>query len=185
MNGPSVVLTGFMATGKTTVGRALADLLGYRFVDTDAVITERHGPIPAIFAQQGEDAFRRIEREVAAELAGHPDLVVATGGRLMLDPANVATLGAPPAVVVCLQASAEAIVARLRADATGVEDRPLLAGDDPERRVRDLLTERAAGYGRFPPVPTEGRTPGEIAEEIAALVIVDASPAPAPARAAD
>jgi len=167
----SVVLTGFMATGKTTVGRALAERLGYRFVDTDAVIVERHGPIPRIFAEQGEEAFRRIEREVAAELAGQPGLVVATGGRLMLDPANIATLGAPPAVVVCLQASAEAIVARLRADATGVEDRPMLAGDDPERRVRDLLAERAQGYGRFPPVATEGRTPAEIAAEIATLVV--------------
>lgn len=177
MIGPSVVLTGFMATGKTTVGRALAERLGYRFVDTDAVITERHGPIPRIFADQGEAAFRRIEREVAAELAGQPGLVVATGGRLMLDAANVATLGAAPAVVVCLQAGAEAIVARLRADATGVEDRPMLAGDDPERRVRDLLAERAEGYGRFPPISTEGRTPGEIADEIAALVTVDASSA--------
>ncbi len=178
MIGPSVVLTGFMATGKTTVGRALAGRLGYRFVDTDAVIEERHGPIPAIFARQGEDAFRRIEREVASELAGQPGLVVATGGRLMLDPANVATLGAPPAIVVCLQASAEAIVARLRADATGVEDRPMLAGDDPERRVRDLLAERAAGYGRFPQVPTEGRTPAEIAAEIAARITAGASSAP-------
>ena len=159
MIGPTVVLTGFMATGKTTVGRALARRLGYDFVDTDAVIEERHGPIPAIFAQHGEAAFRRIEREVAAELAGRPGLVIATGGRLMLDPANVATLGAS-AVVVCLQAGAEAIVARLRADATGVEDRPMLAGDDPERRVRELLAERADGYGRFPQVANRGPHPG-------------------------
>lgn len=169
--GRSIVLTGFMATGKTTVGRLLAERLGYAFVDTDAVIVERHGPIPQIFATQGEDAFRRIEREVAAELAGQGGLVIATGGRLMLDEANVATLGAS-ARVFCLQAGAEAIVARLRADTTAIADRPMLAGDDPEQRVRDLLAERAAGYGRFAPVATEGRTPAGIAAEIAALVSV-------------
>jgi shikimate kinase len=170
-----IVLTGFMATGKTTVGRILADRLGFDFVDTDAVIEQRHGPIPRIFAEQGEPAFRRIEREVAAELAGRRRLVIATGGRLMLDPHNVATLGAD-GQVFCLRAGAPAIVARLRADATAVEERPMLAGDDPEQRVRDLLAERAKGYGRFFQVPTDDRSPEEIAAQLLALV-TSATPA--------
>ena len=65
----NVVLTGFMGTGKTTVGRLLAEDLGYEFVDTDELIERRHGPIAEIFASRGEEAFRQIERDVAAELA--------------------------------------------------------------------------------------------------------------------
>ena len=89
----NVVLTGFMGTGKTTVGRLLADLLGYEFVDTDEVIEQRYGPIETIFRERGEDAFRTIEREVAGELAGADRRVISTGGRMMLDPVIAETLG--------------------------------------------------------------------------------------------
>ena len=65
----NIVLTGFMGTGKTTVGRLLAEQLGYEFVDTDRVIEERHGKIADVFRSVGEEGFRRIERELAAELA--------------------------------------------------------------------------------------------------------------------
>ncbi len=65
----NIVLTGFMGTGKTTVGRLLAEQLGYEFVDTDVVIEERHGRIADLFRSIGEEAFRNIERELAAELA--------------------------------------------------------------------------------------------------------------------
>src|SRR5690606_6565646 len=99
----NVVLTGFMGTGKTTVGRLLAERLGFEFVDTDALITERHGPIPEIFARDGEAAFRQFERALAAELAERSGLVVSTGGRLMLDPASAAALG-NGAAVFCLTA---------------------------------------------------------------------------------
>ena len=66
----NIVLTGFMGTGKTTVGRLLAERLGFEFVDTDHMIEADHGPIPLIFAEQGEAAFRAIESAVAVELAG-------------------------------------------------------------------------------------------------------------------
>ncbi len=163
-----IVLTGFMATGKTTVGRILARRLGFDFVDTDAVIEDRHGPIAQIFAEQGEATFRRIEREVAAELASRTRTVIATGGRMMLDPHNVASLG-HHGRVYCLWAEAEQIVARLRADPSAME-RPMLAGSDPDQRMRDLLAERAPGYGQFAQVPTSGRSPEEIADELARLV---------------
>jgi shikimate kinase len=84
----NVVLTGFMGTGKTTVGRLLAERLGYGFVDTDALIVARHGPIAEIFAGRGEGEFRRLEAEVAAELADRTGLVIATGGRMLLDHGN-------------------------------------------------------------------------------------------------
>ena len=85
----NLVLTGFMATGKTTVGRSLAERLGLEFVDTDLLIESMHGPISQIFEQKGEEWFRSIERGVAAELGTKTGLVIATGGRLLLDPENL------------------------------------------------------------------------------------------------
>ncbi|MEC7384520.1 MAG: shikimate kinase, partial [Actinomycetota bacterium] len=83
----SVVLTGFMATGKSTVGRQLAARLRYGFVDTDRLIEERFGPVPEIFRTHGEERFRAIERELASELAALPALVIATGGGMLVDSA--------------------------------------------------------------------------------------------------
>lgn len=163
--GANIVLTGFMGTGKSTVGRLVADRLGRRFVDTDALIESRHGPIPELFAEHGEDRFRELEREVAAELATQSGLVVSTGGRTMLDPANEAALGST-GVVVCLSASVEALVHRLR---DGAEHRPLLRDREPAERIAELLAERAAGYGRFPQVLTDGRTPDQVADAVIAL----------------
>jgi shikimate kinase len=160
-----VVLTGFMGTGKTTVGRLLADRLGYEFVDTDAIIEERHGSIPQIFAAHGERTFRRYEREVAAELAARDRLVISTGGRLMLDPANAELLGGG-AHVFCLTARLDTILARVTA--AGVADeRPLLAGSDVEERIARLLEARAGAYAEFAQIATDLRTPEAVADELA------------------
>jgi shikimate kinase len=88
----NLILTGFMGTGKTTVGRLVAQKLGREFIDTDIVIEERHGPIDAIFNSQGESAFRDIERALAHELGQRTGLVIATGGRMLIDPENVKAL---------------------------------------------------------------------------------------------
>ena len=157
-----------MGTGKTTVGRLLAQRLDREFVDTDAIIERRHGSIASIFADRGEAAFRAIERAVAAELAEREALVIATGGRLMLDPANEATLGAT-GHVFCLTAEPAIVLARVLADAERVE-RPLLAVDDPHRRVVELLDERSPGYARFRQVDTAERPPTAVADEILRLV---------------
>ncbi|MGB1724601.1 MAG: shikimate kinase, partial [Ilumatobacteraceae bacterium] len=90
----NVVLTGFMGTGKSTVGRLVAATLRYGFVDTDRLIEERHGPIPELFATHGEDHFRRIEQGIAEELGALTSLVVSTGGGLMLDEVAGASLAA-------------------------------------------------------------------------------------------
>jgi shikimate kinase len=164
----NVVLTGFMGTGKSTVGRLLARRLAYEFVDTDEVIEQRHGPIPAIFAQRGEAGFRALERTVARELAERRGLVISTGGRMMLDAANVAALGRSGRVF-CLVATAEEILQRVTAD-DGTIDRPLLAGEDPRRKVVELLAERAPGYARFDQIDTSGRSPDAIAAELAELL---------------
>ena len=163
----NIILTGFMGTGKSTVGRLLAGRLGREFVDTDELIAARDGrAIADIFNEAGETHFRDLEAQVAAELAGRRGLVIATGGRLMLDPANAAALGAG-GPVFCLSAEPADILARIAADDGR---RPLLAGDDPERRVKSLLERRAAAYARFRAVDTGDRTPDDVAEAIAAWV---------------
>lgn len=165
---PNVVLTGFMATGKSTVGRMLAARLRYGFVDTDRIIEERHGSIPAIFSTGGEAGFRQIEREIAGELSGFSSLVISTGGGLMLDPQSASALEAS-GLVVCLTASPEVIFRRVGGARAG-ERRPLLAGDDPEIIIKRMLEERAPLYERFVQVSTDGRPPSEVAEQIALMV---------------
>ena len=153
-----------MGTGKTTVGRLLAAATGRAFVDTDELIVQRTGKeIARIFDDEGPDYFRQRERELAADLAPLQDLVIATGGRLMLDPENAAALGAD-SLVLCLQAKPQEILDRLALDGTR---RPLLEGPEPARRVAQLLEERAQGYAKFPQVPAgAGKTPAQIAAGI-------------------
>jgi 3-dehydroquinate synthase len=163
----NIILTGFMGTGKTTVGRILAERLAMAFVDTDELIVERDGrSISDIFAQEGQRRFRAWEATIAEELAERQGMVIATGGRLMLDPDNAAALG-QTGPVFCLTATPEEILTRL---ATDGNRRPLLAGADPEARVRQLLQQRAPLYGRFRPVNTVGRSPAAVADEIITLI---------------
>lgn len=161
---PNIVLTGFMGTGKTTVGRLVAERLDRTFVDTDDIIEERHGAIPTIFERLGEDAFREMERQVAASLAATTGMVIATGGRLMLDEASAASLSASGRVF-CLAADVDTLLERLVSEA---EQRPLLADADVEGRIRALLESRQAGYGRFEQVTTSGRSPEDVADDIVA-----------------
>ncbi len=167
----NIILTGFMGTGKTTTGRLLADKLGMVFVDTDAIIEERHGLISDIFRLQGEDAFRAIERELATELADQDGLVISTGGRMMLDPANIAALGRTGRVF-CLVATPDEILERVSKDAARVE-RPLLAVADPYQRIVELLDERSEGYSHFPQVVTTGASPEAIVRDLIDLVADD------------
>ena len=109
----NVVLIGFMGTGKTAVGRALAARLGLAFVDTDAVVEERDGrPVARIFAEDGEERFRRLESEAVASAGDRDGTVIATGGGVVLRPENMARLRRH-GMVVALRAAPEAIVARV------------------------------------------------------------------------
>jgi shikimate kinase len=158
----NIILTGFMGTGKTTVGKLLAQRLQRPFLDTDALIVERDGrSIADIFAQDGEETFRAWERTVALELAQRQGLVIATGGRLMLDEANAAALLAT-GQVFCLTAVPQTILARVQDD----EKRPLLNVPNPAERIAQLLEMRREGYGRFPQIATDGKTAVQIADEI-------------------
>lgn len=163
-NKKNIILTGFMGTGKTTVGKWLAAQLGYEFIDTDEIIEQQQGrTIPEIFQEAGEAAFRQMESDLAQALANQQGLVISTGGRMMLDPANATALGRQ-SHVFCLVATPEEILQRLQLDTS--HSRPLLAVADPEQRIVQLLAERAEGYGRFLQIQTSGKTVEEIVQEI-------------------
>jgi shikimate kinase len=141
---PSLSLTGFMFSGKSSVGRSLARRLGLEYVDLDNRIVERAGKsIEQIFREDGEADFRRIEREVVAEVLPVPGRVVAAGGGAIIDPENRGILRAN-SCVIWLKASPEAVLARLRASRGRV--RPLLEVEDPEAEVRRLIEARREYY---------------------------------------
>lgn len=173
----NIVLTGFMGTGKTTVGRLLAARLGRVFLDTDELIVQRAGKsIAEIFRTEGAQHFRELECQLASELARLDNVVIATGGRLMLDATNEAVLG-PDNLVLCLQARTEEILQRIGGD--DGPRRPLLEGDDAAQRVSQLLEQRAEGYDRFPQVPTGGRPPIEIVDDIIKQYVLKPNTPPA------
>ncbi|HBU39433.1 MAG TPA: shikimate kinase [Acidimicrobiaceae bacterium] len=152
-----------MASGKSSVGRALAHRRSLSFVDTDAMIVERHGSIEQIFEHKGEAEFRQMERDVATELQTSSGLVIATGGRMMLDEHCAKILGSTGRIF-CLRASIEEIQRRYKADADGPV-RPLLADSD-ESLLRRLYEERANAYSQFEQVETDGKSVGEVVEGI-------------------
>lgn len=156
---PKLILTGFMATGKSVVARALARRLSWRLVDCDAEIVKRAGkPIPEIFRRDGEAHFRALERAVIADVANerrrcpqcHKPLpgVVATGGGAIVDQANFAALSRA-GVIVCLVARPEVIAKRVGPSA---KSRPMLMqGAKPlKQRIAELIEARSEAYGRAP-----------------------------------
>jgi shikimate kinase len=160
----SVVLIGFMAAGKTAVGRALASRLKFEFCDTDEMVTSAAGrTVEEIFAAKGEQGFRSLERAAVVQAAARPGRVIACGGGAVLSVRNYGVLkGAGP--IVYLRTSAEELIARLG----NGEGRPLLGGD-PSEAVPRMLSERAPAYETAADVvvDTDGRAPADVAEEIA------------------
>jgi shikimate kinase len=145
---PSIVLIGFMGTGKTALGRCLAHRLGLAYLDTDAEIEARAGKtIARIFAEDGESAFREAETallEHFVAFSGPEGMVMATGGGMPLRSENAALLRRL-GIVVWLTASPEQIVARI---GPALSLRPLLAAwhGAPQTRIRELLAAREPGY---------------------------------------
>lgn len=138
----NLALIGFMGTGKSSVGRQVAEALQFAFVDTDALIEERTGrTISDIFERDGEPAFREWEHRVVEELAEGENTVIATGGGLPVNPANLESLKTH-ALVVWLWTSAETIYQRVRAHS----HRPLLNGPDPLQKIQQLLVLREPYY---------------------------------------
>ena len=139
--GGTIWLVGMMGSGKTTVGRRLAEALGIEFHDTDAAVEEAAGcSIPELWERRGEDEFRRLEHEAVARVAGRR-AVVATGGGVVLREDNVAEMRRT-GQVVWLDAPSEVLAQRVGSGA----GRPLLTGDDVPGRIEDMLADRAERY---------------------------------------
>lgn len=162
-----IILTGFSGTGKSAVGKAVAARLGWAFVDTDERIVQRAGKsIEAIF-QQGEAAFRQLEREVLDQAVSGRNAVIATGGGAFAQEDNREVMLAA-GIVICLEARPETVVQRLFGGGA-TEQRPLLAGDSAERlqRVRRLKAQRQPAYAQAHwTVHTDLLTVDEVAGEV-------------------
>ena len=141
----NICLIGYMGSGKTTVGRLVAERLGLAFADTDEMIVMREGrSIPDIFREDGEAYFRKLEEELIAELSediGLMNTVLSTGGGIVLSPLNRKNLK-KTGKVIYLRASAECLYDRVRND-TG---RPLLDTEDVLTRIKEMLAVRSALY---------------------------------------
>ncbi len=138
----NLILIGFMGTGKTSVGQRVARSLGFRFVDTDKLIVKQAGkPIPKIFEDEGEDAFRRLETEVLRSCADGEGQVISTGGGIVTREENRGILR-DAGYVIWLRASPEVIYERVRRN----RNRPLLQTADPMKTIHDLLEARNELY---------------------------------------
>ena len=159
----NIVLTGFMGTGKTAVGKELSIRLDLKLIDVDTEIEiSRKMSIAEIFKKLGEQRFREIETEMIKKISQNRNVIISTGGGAVLKHENMDILKAH-GIVVCLMASPETILKRTE----GNDARPLLQGKDPLGTIKDLLNFRKPYYENADiVVDTEDKTPLQIAEEI-------------------
>ncbi len=160
---PNLYIVGFMGTGKTTVGRTVAAKLGLKFIDVDRAVESKIGmPVKEIFEKLGENIFREEEREYI--LSGHPKegCVVSCGGGLPMQPGVIDKLK-EHGVLVCLFASVPVILSRV----TRTSKRPLISGENPEIKIKQLLEDRMPVYMQCGTgVLTDGRSIQQIAEHV-------------------
>lgn len=161
----NIILIGFMGSGKTSVGKVLAEQLSYPFYDTDLLIEEKAGiTIKEIFRIQGEESFRKLETDLLIDLKSSlKSVVLSTGGGLPIKEQN-AKLLKEIGQVIYLKAKKETIVERLIGDT----NRPLLDGDDSNRKVEQLLAIRSPIYEKAADliIETDGKTIDEIITDI-------------------
>ena len=173
MDNLNIILVGFMGTGKTTVGKALAGRLQRDFVDMDVELEARAGkPIPRVFAEDGEPVFRRMERDLVVELSRRPvrhslgdggsNLVIAAGGGIVLNPENIRDFSAT-GHVICLKTMPDEILRRV----SGFSHRPLLEHGDKIERIRKLLMARQPFYDAIPcQVDTTGKSVADVVADV-------------------
>ncbi len=164
-----IIITGFSGTGKSRVGKAVAQLLGWELVDTDDEVVRRAGkPIARIFQDEGEDAFRQMERQALQDACQGERRVVASGGGAIMDIASHDLMDSS-GFLVCLEARPETIERRLRQEAVDKPElRPLLQGGDTLARIRSLKQQRQPAYASARwTVHTDSLSVEEVAQEVA------------------
>ncbi len=161
-----IVLIGLPGSGKTSVGRLVADLLHAGFVDIDAILARREGkPINLIFAEKGEAAFREMERKEMETTLANQSAVIAPGGGWAAQDGAIAGAKAQ-ALVIYLRARPETAAQRAAPEGT----RPMLIGEDPVARMRQLQKEREPFYREaHAQVDTDRKTPQQVAGEVVRL----------------
>ncbi len=163
----NLVLVGFSCSGKTTIGRTLARRLRLRFVDTDRLVERTAGrSIPDIFREDGEPAFRLLERQAVEQACCGDNQVISTGGGAFVDAENRARL-TEGNLVIHLQIRPETVVSRLQ-NSRSARPRPLLDAPDPIKRVAELMESRRTAYTQaHVTLVVDGRTTYEVVREIA------------------
>ena len=183
----NIFVTGFSGTGKTTTGKEVARLLGWRFVDTDDEIVVSAGKaIEDIFSQDGEPAFRKLESETLATVARNSRQVISTGGGIIMDETNRQVMESN-GVVVLLEGRPETIFRRLEGqtakESDGIAARPMLHADDALNRIRSLKEQRQFNYTLAHwTVHTDHLTPLEAASEVVRGWKLTSSRIPEPSR---
>ena len=160
----NIALIGFMGTGKSAVGKALAERLDKNFVEMDSLIKRKAGkPISNIFQQDGEVAFRELEMEITKEVSQNKNQVIACGGGIVLNKINIDRLK-NDSVIVYLTASPRVILKRV----ANSSERPLLNVADPYQTIKELLRFREPFYERVADIKidTSKMSIGSVAEII-------------------
>jgi shikimate kinase len=159
----NIVLTGFMGTGKTEVGRELSRLLGMPVVDIDREIEKSEGStINEIFSRRGEEYFRELETAIIHRVASGHGCIISTGGGAVLREENIRALQGS-GIIFCLTANPATILQRTEGD----DDRPLLRCEDRKTKITELLDQRKPFYEKAGIIiDTEDKTPLQVAEEI-------------------
>lgn len=170
-----IFLTGLSGAGKSTVGRRVAALLHWDFLDTDDLLAEQMGqPVGQVLTEYGEERFRQLESEALRAAARRERVVIATGGGIVIAEENRALMR-EQGCVVYLQAAVETAWQRVQAHMrrVGVQaERPLLAGDDGQQRLRTLLSARAAWYAEAPVhIATDAMTTDSVAHHVIARAL--------------
>jgi shikimate kinase len=161
----SIALIGFMGTGKTVVGKLLAEKLGKEFLELDEIIIKMAGkPIPAIFQEQGEITFRELEIEAVRRVSEKKNAVLSCGGGIVLNKINIDRLKQEH-VIIHLTAKPGEILKRIEGD---INERPLLSMPDKARQIRELMEFRRPYYERAADIVinTSGLKPEKVADVI-------------------
>lgn len=166
----NLVLFGFMGTGKSLIASKLQQILGLKLLDMDHLIEQRaQKSIDRIFAENGEPYFRELEKNIAEELSEKSDLIISTGGGVVLNEQNIRNL-TKNGVCFCLNASPETIFNRVKNES----HRPLLQTDNPLDSIKSILETRESCYAKVQfQIDTNNKNPDEICSEIVKLFKVE------------